>query len=839
MKEKYNVTGMTCSACSSRVEKTIKNLKGVNDVSVNLLTSSMSVSYDKDLLKSSNIIDAVTKAGYGAFLQNSSNATVGENKNSASKIAEKETKHMKKRLICSVTLLVPLMIVSMGHMLMKDVAMKHALTLVLIQVILLIPIVVLNRKYFLAGFPNLFRRTPNMDSLVALGSSAAIVYGVFALFKIAWGFEMGDMITIHTYSNDIYFESAATILTLITVGKYLETKSKGKTSKAIEKLMNLSPKMAVVERDNAEFTIPADQLRVDDILVVKPGEIIAADGIVVEGSTSVDQSAITGESIPVEKNVGDNVVSATLNKTGFLKIRCIKVGEETTISQIIKLVDEASASKAPIARMADKISGVFVPVVIGIALIATIIWIMSGATFEFALSVGIAVLVISCPCALGLATPVAIMVGTGKGAENGILIKSGQALETAHKINTVVMDKTGTITEGKPQVTDIVTINVEEKYLLSMAAAIEKKSEHPLAEAIVKYAIEKDIEIKNVSDFKADLGKGVIACYDDKISYAGNKLLMAEKGVDLKEYEDIFDSLADEGKTPLIFGQEGKLLGIIAVADVEKATSKAAIETFKKMNIDVVMLTGDNERTAEAIKNRLEIPKVIAQVLPADKERHISKLQEEGRIVAMIGDGINDAPALAKADVGIAIGAGTDVAIESADAVLMRNNLMDAVTALKLSKAVIRNIKENLFWAFIYNVIGIPLAAGILYPMFEMKLSPMFGAAAMSLSSVCVVMNALRLKFFKVERIDDKKEIEQIYTKKLNMEDRKMNKYELEIEGMMCKHCEKHMSEALNAMAGVKAIVSQAEGKAYIDSEREISKEEFKKVVSDAGYKLI
>ena len=633
---------------------------------------------------------------------------------------------------------------------------------------------------------------------------------------------------------DLYFESAGMIVTLITLGKYLESRSKKKTSKAIEKLVALAPKEAEIERNGQVMTVPVEQLVVGDIVIIRPGESIAVDGVIVEGSTSVDQSAITGESIPVEKQVGDNVVSASINKNGFIKIRAIKVGENSTINQIIKLVEEASSSKAPIARMADKIAGIFVPVVMTIALVTIIVWLISGATFEFALSAGITVLVISCPCSLGLATPVAIMVGTGKGAENGILIKSGEALETAHKIDTVVMDKTGTITEGKPKVTDIIEY-IDKNSLLTYAISLEKNSEHPLAEAIVKYCKENNISSENVENFEAVFGKGVKATSDNSTILGGNRAFMKENNIDISKIEPQINSLADEGKTPLIFAKDSNVIGIIAVADVEKETSRKAIEEFTKMGISTVMLTGDNERTAKAIQKRLNIPKVIAQVLPEDKEKEIRRLQDEGHCVAMIGDGINDAPALAKADVGIAIGAGTDVAIESADAVLVRNDLLDAVSAVKLSKAVIKNIKENLFWAFFYNCIGIPVAAGVLYPIWGIKLSPMFGAAAMSLSSICVVTNALRLRRFKTYKSSEKVEETVIEVKK---ENEKMKKV-LSIEGMMCGHCQAHVEKALKAMDGVTSVEVSLENKnATVELSKDISDAEFKAVIDDAGYEL-
>ncbi len=844
MKEKFKVTGMTCSACSSRVEKAVSRLSGVETVSVNLLTGTMQADFDESQTDCSGIIAAVERAGYGAFRdvpgqrpQNSSRS----GSETASQGVQEEIRRMKYRLIWSVALLIPMMYFSMGHMLHgRHVDMEHPLSNILAQVLFLIPIVFLNRKYFIKGFPALFRGSPNMDSLIAMGSAAAIVYGTFAVFRIVYGFETGDLQLVHRYAGDIYFESAAMILTLITVGKYLETRSKGKTSRAIEKLMDMAPKTARVERDGKETEIPAADLIRGDILLIRPGESIAADGEIVGGTTSIDESAITGESIPVEKQTGDKAVSGTINKSGFIRVRCDRVGEDTTISQIIRLVDEASASKAPIARMADKIAGVFVPVVIAVAAVAAAVWLIAGSGVEFALSIGISVLVISCPCALGLATPVAIMVGTGKGAENGILIKSGEALEAAHSIDTVVLDKTGTITEGQPRVTDVKTFGTDEAELLRIAASLETGSEHPLAEAVMNYAAQMNVQVLPVRDFEALFGRGVKGNVKGKTYFAGNAALMREQGIDTGNIALELNMLSDQGKTPLIFADENRVIGLIAAADMEKESSRAAVEAFRKMKIDVVMLTGDSRRTAEALKKRLHIPRVIAEVLPGDKEKVIADLQANGHRVAMIGDGVNDAPALARADVGIAIGAGTDVAVESADAVLMRNDLMDAVTCVKLSKAVIRNIRENLFWAFFYNVIGIPVAAGIWYPLFGLKLSPMIGAAAMSLSSVCVVLNALRLRRFKVKRVSG--ETAETETagepEKINGRKKEM-KYELMIKGMMCQHCQKHMSDALNAMEGVTAEVNLDSGIATVTSDREISMDAFETVVRDAGYELV
>ena len=827
-KEKYDVRGMTCSACSTRVEKTVEKLEGISNVSVNLLTNTMQVEYDENKISGIDITDAVRKAGYKAFLYGGTEGLKGEPKEvtKARDVAADEINEMKKRLIWSFVFLIPLMFISMGHMFVQ-IGHENGITLGFSQFLLLIPIIFLNRKYFLVGFKNLWLRSPNMDSLIALGATAATAYGIFAIFRIGYGLGTGNMEIVDKYMMDIYFESAAMILTLITLGKYLETKSKGKTGEAIEKLLNLAPKTVTIEKDGEEITISTDELKVGDILLIRPGESIGADGEIIKGSTSIDESSITGESMPVEKQIGDKVISATINKSGFIKVTAEKVGGDSTINQIIKLVDEASGSKAPIAKMADKIAGIFVPVVIVISIISAIVWLAFGATFEFALSTMISVLVISCPCALGLATPVAIMVGTGKGAENGILIKSGEALEIAHSIDTVVLDKTGTITEGKPIVTDIQTYGIEEEGLLAIAKSLETASEHPLAEAIVDYADKRGIASEEIKDFQAIFGRGIKGSINDTIYFAGNKYLMEDEEIYFENLEPYLNQLADMGKTPLIFAKEKEIIGIIAVADMEKETSREAIEKFKALNIDVVMLTGDNKRTAEAIRKKLGIPKVIAEVMPADKEKHVAVLQGQGHKVAMIGDGVNDGPALAKADVGIAIGAGTDVAIESADAVLMRNDLLDAVTAVRLSKAVIRNIKENLFWAFFYNSLGIPLAAGLLFPSFGLRLSPMFGAAAMSLSSVCVVLNALRLKRFKTDRLIEK------------LEEKREMKYELNIQGMMCQHCKKHVEEALNKIQGVSAQVILEEGKAVVTCEKEIPMEEFKAVIEEAGYKII
>lgn len=872
MKEKFDVTGMSCSACSSHVEKSVSKLEGVHAVSVNLLTNSMQVEYDETKLGTENIIEAVEHAGYGASVKNEAKAAAktGETEDAVS-IQQKNIKNMKIRLIVSVIFLIPLMYVSMGHMIynalgvpMPPVTMKffhgseNAVIYAFTQFLLLLPILFANQKYFRNGFATLARKSPNMDSLIAMGATAATVYGIFAIYRIGWGFSTGNMELVHQYSHDLYFESAGTILTLITVGKYLETKSKGKTSEAITKLMDLAPKTVTVVRDGKEQVIDAADVVQGDIFVIKPGESVAVDGVIVEGKSSFDESAITGESIPVLKQEGDKVISASINKAGLIHARATRVGKDTTIAQIISLVEEASSSKAPIARLADKIAGVFVPTVIGIAIVTFIVWLASGADFEFAMSCGIAVLVISCPCALGLATPVAIMVGTGKGAENGILIKSGEALETAHIVDTVVMDKTGTITYGNPVVTDIRTYaGISENDLLKAAGSLEKGSEHPLAEAIVSDCEKKNIILEKVNDFEALFGKGIKGRLSSgKLYYAGNEKLMDEAHIAISsEIKKEIEQFAKQGKTPLLFADETQIIGMIAVADVVKPTSREAVRQFKEYGIHVIMLTGDNEVTAQAIKDQVGIDEVIAGVLPTQKEEKISVLKNSGHKVAMIGDGINDAPALASADVGIAIGAGTDVAIESADIVLMKNDLLDAVGAIRLSKAVICNIKENLFWAFFYNSIGIPLAAGLLYPIWGLKLNPMFGAAAMSLSSVCVVSNALRLRWVKL----GKKSLSENGTDNMEQEsavcenrtvtseiksdvtesEEKTMKTTLSIEGMMCGHCQATVEKALKGVQGVSEVVVSLEDKnAVVTADESVSADTLKNAVVDAGYEV-
>lgn len=976
---------MSCSACSSHVEKAVNKLDAVEKASVNLLTETMDVTYDESRLSSEGIIDAVVKAGYGASVMGESsngNAAGGQsasgsgNRRSGSAADGKQelqqkldadARAMKWRLGISIGFLIPLMYVSMHHMFKEWFGIPvpafivntlhgnaNAMNFALTQFLLLLPILYVNRKFFSVGFKTLAHRSPNMDSLIALGSGAALVYGIFAMYRISYGLGHGDMAVVEHYSHDLYFESSGTILTLITVGKYLESRSKGKTSEAITKLMNLAPKVAIlVTGDGQEKEVPTESLQKGDVFLVKPGSLVPVDGIVLEGNSSVDEAAITGESVPVEKQAGDHVVSATVNKAGFLKCRADRVGDDTTLAQIIRLVEEASASKAPIAQLADKVAGVFVPTVMAISLVTLIVWLASGATAEFAISTAIAVLVISCPCALGLATPVAIMVGTGVGASNGILIKTGEALQQAKEIDTVVLDKTGTITSGKLKVEEAggYQSDFPVDAMMQIAAALEKKSEHPLAEAVVEYAESFRLTIPEITDFQATFGRGVEGAlaqdfaaqeflkkdgptavfyagkFDEKNTgnsvgtengtkdaatmtkessesaelsqrktilpagtkfYVGNLAFLQEKNIILPEGAlDALNRMADEGMTPLLVAmdvnfreggsqeaciqktwpKETGFLGIIGVADTVKATSYEAIQAWEKMGVKVIMLTGDNRRTAEAVREKLGISEVVAEVLPQDKEEKVSELKRQGHKVAMIGDGINDAPALAAADVGMAIGAGTDVAMESADIILMKNDLRDAVTAMKLSRAVIRNIKENLFWAFFYNCIGIPLAAGVLYPAFQIRLNPMFGAAAMSLSSIFVVGNALRLRGFKSGFTPLKKGVPEVTRKEIeithaaaegeqcilktpaeqnNRQDVKQEKERtntmtkvISIEGMMCNHCTGTVQKALEAVEGVKAVTMSLEQKnATVELASDVADDVLAKAVTDAGYEV-
>lgn len=746
----FDITGMSCSACSSRIEKVIGKQQGVEEISVNLLKNNMHVTYDESIISTETIIAKIEKLGFGAspHWQQPTQA-----KETPADTAAQEMRAMKRRLVWSFVFTLPLFYLSMGkmaHWPLPEIflGVENSLINGLTQLLLTIPVLIIGKKYFEQGFKNLWNRAPNMDSLIAIGSSAAFVYGVYAIYKIAYGFGHNDLELVHRFSHDLYFESAAMILTLITLGKFMEARAKNRTSEAITKLMDLAPKTAIVERHGMQGEIPVEEVVAGDILIVKSGATVPVDGVIIEGNGALDEAAITGESIPVEKYVDDGVTGGTINKSGYFKMRATAVGEDTTLSKIIALVDEATSSKAPIAKMADKISGIFVPIVITIAVFAAAVWICLGYSIEFALAIGIAVLVISCPCALGLATPTAIMVGTGRGATNGILIKSASALEAAHNIDTVILDKTGTVTEGKPVVTDIIPNNGSENELLAIAAAMEKLSEHPLAEPIISVAEERNLELPPASDYRLLPGKGLEALVNQKLSYAGNAKLMKAANIDISKFADITAQLAHDGKTPLYFAQGERLLGIIALADTVKPSSAEAIAKLRKLNIKVIMLTGDNKITAEAIHRQVGVDEVIAELLPEDKERTVRRLQEQGHRVAMVGDGINDAPALARADVGIAIGAGTDIAIESADIVLMKSDLLDVPKAISLSKAVMNNIKQNLFWAFFYNAIGIPVAAGALYPHFGILLSPMIAAAAMSCSSVSVVTNALRLRFW-------------------------------------------------------------------------------------------
>ena len=841
MKQKFDVTGMTCSACSAHVEKSVSKLEGVQCVNVNLLQNSMVVEYDDNALGTTDIIHAVESGGYGASVQ-------GETKTQEApkNVAAEEMHHMKRRLIASFCFLIPLFYISMGHMMGAPLPAillgdENVMIFALTQLFLTIPVLIINKKYYVVGFKALWNRAPNMDSLIALGSAASVVYSVFAIYSMAYAMGHGDLMTAHHYGMELYFESAAMILTLITVGKYMETRSKGKTSEAISKLMDLAPKTATVLRGGVEQEIPVEEVVTGDTIIVKPGQRIPVDGKIMEGFSAVDESAITGESIPVEKQVGDTVIGATVNKSGYFRMTATRVGKDTTLSQIIALVEEAGASKAPIAKLADKVSGVFVPVVITIAILAAVIWFVAGnQPFSFALSIGIAVLVISCPCALGLATPTAIMVGTGKGAEYGILVKSAESLEIAHQVQTVVLDKTGTLTEGKPVVTDVVLAKgILRNRLLKQAAAVEALSEHPLAEAIVAYAKEKEVPFEKAENLTATAGQGVEADVAGKHILAGNLKMMQERGIQLGEWEEKAVELAEAGKTPLFFAENETFLGIVALADTLKPTSKAAVDAFHQMGIEVVMLTGDNKRTAQAIAKELDI-QVIAEVLPQDKEREVRRLQEQGKKVAMIGDGINDAPALMRADVGVAIGAGTDVAMESADIILMKSDLMDAVTAIELSHVTIRNIKENLFWAFFYNACGIPLAAGVFYPLLEWKLNPMFAAAAMSFSSAFVVGNALRLRLFRPKYAKTTTALpkENIQKEPTHKEEIGMKKV-LKIEGMMCNHCTGRVEKALNDLDGVTAEVSLEGKSATVTLSKEVSDETLVQTVTDAGYEVV
>lgn len=832
----YNVTGMSCAACSSRVEKAVSKVKGVTSCSVSLLTNSMGV---EGTASAQDVINAVTEAGYGASVKGGEKSA--DTSNVADALADRETPLLKKRLIASIVFLLILMYFSMGHMMWNwplpawfdgnHVAMG------LVQLLLAGIVMVINQKFFISGFKSLWRRSPNMDTLVALGSAASFIWSVYALFMMTDAQAHGNMDGVMTYMDEFYFESAAMILTLITVGKTLEARSKGKTTDALKSLMKLAPKTATVIRDGAEQVIPAEQVNKGDIFVVKPGENIPVDGIVTEGTSAVNEAALTGESIPVDKAVGERVSAATINQSGYLKCEASRVGEDTTLSQIIKMVSDAAATKAPIAKIADKVSGVFVPIVITIAIITTIVWLLIGREFSFALARGISVLVISCPCALGLATPVAIMVGNGMGAKNGILFKTAVSLEEAGKVQVVALDKTGTVTKGEPKVTDIVTADgVEENELLRIAAALESKSEHPLAKAVMAYSKERSIAAEDVTDFTALVGNGISAVLDGKKLTGGSLKFIGDSFNISDTLKSTAEKLSEEGKTPLLFAREDKIEGIIAVADTIKEESPQAVKELQNMGIRVVMLTGDNERTAKAIGTQSGVDEVIAGVLPDGKEAVIRRLKQYGK-VAMVGDGINDAPALTSADIGIAIGAGADVAIDAADVVLMKSVLSDVPAAIRLSRATLTNIHENLFWAFIYNVIGIPLAAGVFVPL-GLTLNPMFGAAAMSLSSFCVVSNALRLNFSKIHDPSRDKILKNKVTVPVRLPDGDMTKT-INIKGMMCENCEHHVKTALEGLDGVlSAEVSHSKGTAVVTLKTEVGNGTMKKAVEAQGYKV-
>ncbi len=837
--EQYTVTGMSCAACTARVEKAVSGVRGVTSCSVSLLTNSMGV---EGTAAADEIIEAVRKAGYDAVIKNSNTERNKPSLSEEDLLRDKETPLLKKRLIASLGFLIVLMYISMGHMMwgwpLPSFFNNNHVAMGLLQLLLTAIVMVINQKFFVSGFKSLWHRAPNMDALVALGSAAAFVYSTFALFAMTDAQVKGDSAAVMSYMHEFYFESAAMILALITLGKMLEARSKGKTTDALKGLMKLSPKTATLYRDGAETTVPIEQVAKGDIFVVRPGENIPVDGIVSEGNSAVDESTMTGESIPVDKTVGSAVFAGTLNQSGYIRCEATRVGEDTTLAQIIKMVSDAAATKAPIAKVADKISGVFVPTVIVIAVITVAAWLIAGQTAGFALARGISVLVISCPCALGLATPVAIMVGNGMGAKNGILFKTAVSLEKTGKTQIVALDKTGTITKGEPSVTDMVpTGGISEKELLSIAYSLEKKSEHPLARAITQRAEQEGLTACEAEQFKALTGNGLTAVVDGAVVIGGNYKFISEQIIVSDEIKGKSELLSEEGKTPLFFARGGELCGIIAVADIIKEDSPQAIKEMQNMGIRVVMLTGDNERTAKAIGEKSGVDDVIAGVLPDGKENVIRKLKEKGNVI-MVGDGINDAPALTSADIGIAIGAGADVAIDAADVVLMKSSLSDVPAAIRLSRATLRNIHENLFWAFIYNIIGIPLAAGIFISLLGWQLSPMFAAAAMSLSSFSVVTNALRLNFFRIHDSGRDHKIKNKLKNKPVKETKTMEKT-LKIEGMMCGHCEMHTKKALEALDGVKkAEVSHKSGTAVVTLEKDISDDVLKKAVTDEGYQV-
>lgn len=831
MKERFDISGMTCASCQANVQKAVQKL-GVNDVNVNLISESMIVDYDSDKINNDDIIKAVEKIGYGASLKD---------KDRSNDVTLKESEEMStiSRLKISFLFLIPLMYISMGPMINLPIpgfleGRTGAVNNAFVQFLLALPVIFVNRKFFVSGFKGLVNKAPNMDTLVALGASAATIFGIFAIMRMSYALGINDNQVLDHYRHNIYFESSATILTLITLGKYFEARSKGETKSSLKHLMELAPKTARVIKDGKEFEVSIEDIKIGDTIIVRPGEAIPVDGVVTKGSSLVDQSAITGESIPVNKNPGDEVISASINKQGSFQFRAKRVGENTTISQIISLVNEANETKAPIARLADKIAAIFVPVVIVIAILTFAIWAYITKDFEFALNLMIAVLVISCPCALGLATPMAIMVATGKSAELGLLFKNAESLENLHKIDSILLDKTGTITEGKPVVTDVYT-KMDEAEFISIARSIEEASEHPLSNSIVEYANDKNISPREITDFHSITGMGLEAKIDGKIYYAGNIRLMNEKNISVEGFEDKSIAYSEEGKTSMYFANENKVLGLIAVQDLAKDSSIKAIEKLKAMGYHIIMLTGDNEKTAEAIRKKLDIDEKYAEVLPQDKDKVVRKLQESGKKVAMVGDGINDAPALARSDIGIAIGSGTDIAIDSADVVLIKNSLLDIVNSIRLSSKTIKIIKENLFWAFFYNIILIPVAAGILYPRYGVTLNPMFAALAMSISSVFVCLNSLRLRNFKPEEESEESKEENKLIKENKMSE--LNKMIVKVDGMSCQNCAKHVTEALESVAGIKQVNVDLENKeANVEFFGSVDENEISKAISEAGY---
>lgn len=836
MKQKFDVYGMTCASCQAAVDRAVKKL-GVNEVNVNLINESMSVEYDPNIISDSDIIEAVSRAGYEARLKNKEKSFKNEKEN----LKELEEDNTKFRLKVSFFFMIILMYVAMGPMISLPIpsfllGSQGAINNAFVQFLLTIPVIFVNRKFFISGFKSLKNRNPNMDALIAMGSSSALVYGIFVIMRMAHAAGLGDFETIDSYRHNLYFESSAMILTLITLGKYFEARSKGETKASLKNLMDLAPEKARIIRNNVEVEIDSADIEKGDIIVIRPGERIPVDGEIIEGSSLVDEAAITGESIPINKTIGDEVISATINKQGSFKFKATRVGEDTTLSQIISLVNDANETKAPIAKLADKISAIFVPAVIVISLITFIGWYIISKDFEFALNLMISVLVISCPCALGLATPMAIMVATGKSAELGLLFKNAESLENLHKVDSILLDKTGTITEGKPVVTDIIT-KIDEKSFLEIAASLEHLSEHPLSDAINTYASEKNTHIIPVEDFESIVGRGIKGKIDNNLYYAGNLRLMEENNIDLNNYENLNYKLSKDGKTSMYFANDIEVIGLIAAKDMAKDSSKIAIDTLKKEGFEITMVTGDNEITAEAIRKSLNIDKKFAEVLPQDKDKVVKTLQAEDKKVAMVGDGINDAPALARADIGIAIGKGSDIAIDSADVVLVKNSLLDLVKSIDLSRATIKTIKENLFWAFFYNIILIPLAAGLLYPKFGLTLNPMFAALAMSFSSVFVCLNSLRLRGFKSKAESYSNETN---NKNEILKENEMNEIKkmiVNVDGMSCNNCAKHVKNALEEIDGVNEVIVNLDNKnAEVSYQGDIDEKVISDAINEAGY---